>query len=205
MGILSSLLSTGSKVALAREWAKERARRDLGPAAAEIVPLVDSLPMAQVMGLPEYTVITIVETYADLTKRKIPPGEILARIETHRSSIGHLHVRLPDRAELEVYVFSRVSAEHADAEIGQDWIDLLVARSRERFGLPARVDMRWMDAPMITRQAPTAAPMRAKVVDWRARYEALHTAVRDHYWLGVSTEAEFLAAIEPFMEDSPPA
>ncbi len=196
MGLLSSIFSTGEKVALARDWAKERSRRDLGPVAAEFLPLIDKLSALQVMGLPEYSIITIVETFADLTRKKVPPGEILARIEAHRSSFSG-GVRLPERAELEVYVFDRMSLEHPTAELDREWTDLLVSRCRERFRLEPRPDLSWMDAPMITRRQPAPA-----VVDWEAKYKALHGVLMDH-WNGITTEQEFWTAIEPYLEEGP--
>jgi len=64
-----------------------------------------------------------------------------------------------------------------------------------------------MDVPMITRAAPrptAVKPRPATVVDWEAKYIAIRSAVYEHYWLGISTEEEFCAAVEPFMNELPP-
>lgn len=195
MGILSSFLSTGSKVTLAREWAKERARRDLGQVAEEFVPLVDALPTFRVMGLPEYSIITIVETYAELSKKKVLPGEILARIEAHRSSTTG-RVRLPERAELEVYVFDRMNIEHRDAQLDREWTDLLVDRCRARFGLEPKPDLSWMDAPMITRTTPKSP---AQGINYREQHAAMVGIIR-RYADGLLEESEFLELIWPFIK-----
>lgn len=91
MGILSRLLGLGgtSKDKLIKNLVKERIGSD--PMAASMgfdKNMVDSLTDIQLAGLPEATIVTIVETWAILSKKGIPDAEILERIEAHRSSLG---------------------------------------------------------------------------------------------------------------------
>ena len=49
--------------------------------------MIDSLGMLQLAGLPESTIVAIVETYAVLKKKGVSDQEIFQRIEDHRSSV----------------------------------------------------------------------------------------------------------------------
>jgi len=95
---------------LIRSLAKQRIRADPMAAAMGVNEnTVDSLGIMQLTGLPESTIATIVETYATLKKQGTQDGEIFARIEAHRATIGA--GQLPQPLTLENYVAYRIAIE----------------------------------------------------------------------------------------------
>lgn len=75
--------------------------------------MVEQLPPEVLLGLPEGTLVTIVETFAALKLQGVSDSEALQRIERHRSMIGS--GTMPSPLSLESYIWYRVSLEHSDA------------------------------------------------------------------------------------------
>lgn len=95
--------------------------------------MVDSLGMMQLAGLPESTVVTIVETYAMLKKHDASDQEIFQRIEAHRSSIGS--GEMPRPLNLASYIQYRLDLEHSHGiPISEEFISEVLRVSREHYG-----------------------------------------------------------------------
>jgi hypothetical protein len=72
---------------LIRQLAKQRIATDPMAAALGLTAAtIDSLPELQLAGLPEATILAIVETWAILRGQGIAESEIFAKIEAHRSA-----------------------------------------------------------------------------------------------------------------------
>ena len=112
-----------TKFDLIRKLLKARLRSDPMAQLAGINPdAVDSQPDAVILGTPEGTITTIVETYIAMKRQGVPEEEILLRIEEHRSEIGAGTVVFP--LPLRSYIRYRVSLEHsASAPVSDDSLD----------------------------------------------------------------------------------
>lgn len=136
MGFWKSLFGGGrpGKNDLIRSLAKQRVRDD--PMAAAMgfnEHMVDSLGMMQLAGLPESTIITIVETFAMLKKHGASDQEIFQRIEAHRSSIGS--GEMPNPLNLESYIQYRVELEHSHGSpISEEFVSEATRVCREHYG-----------------------------------------------------------------------
>ena len=95
--------------------------------------MVDQLSGLQLAGIPEGTIVTIVETWSQLIKKGIPEEEILMRIEEHRSSFGD-YGELPKLLTLSSYIKYRLDLEHQDGPpISEDFIDHAIEVSMKAF------------------------------------------------------------------------
>lgn len=136
MGILSKLFggSGTNKNKLIKNLVKERIGSD--PMAASIgfdKSMVDSLTDFQLAGLPEATIVTIVETWTLLSKKGIPEENILKHIEEHRSSLGDSG-NIPSPLTLSNYIKYRLELEHGHgASIREDFIDYAVGIAKRAF------------------------------------------------------------------------
>jgi tetratricopeptide (TPR) repeat protein len=94
----------------------------------------ESLSDFQLAGLPEATIVTIVETWAIGTRAGVPDAEIFARIEDHRS--GPLpRGELPTPLNLTNYVKYRLALEYAhEGPIGELFVESAVKLAREAYG-----------------------------------------------------------------------
>lgn len=119
MGFLASLFKKNpatkrpTKIDLIKSLVKKRVHDD--PMASFMgfdMSMVDQLPELQLMGLPEGTIVTIVETYATLKRHGASDSEIFERIEAHRRAacLGNM----PSNLDLERYIEYRVALEHTD-------------------------------------------------------------------------------------------
>jgi hypothetical protein len=85
--------------------------------------MVDALSEFQLAGLPESTIIAIVETWAILKKKGIPEEEIFMKIENHRASFGDFG-ELPTPLTLSNYIKYRLDLEHGHgAPIKKEFLD----------------------------------------------------------------------------------
>jgi len=136
MGILSKLFggSSTNKNKLIKNLVKERIGSD--PMAASIgfnKSMVDSLTDFQLAGLPEATIVTIIETWDILSKKGVPEEEILERIEAHRSNFGDSG-NMPSPLTLSNYIKYRLELEHGhSAPIREDFIDYAVGIAKRAF------------------------------------------------------------------------
>lgn len=139
MGFWNSLFGIGrpSKNDFIRNLAKQRLRQN--PMASLMglsESMVDSLGPLELVGLPESTIATIVETYAMLKKHRATDHEILGRIEAYRSSIGS--GEMPNPLNLESYIQYRVKIEHGHgAPISAQYVAETVRKCCQHFGCPA--------------------------------------------------------------------
>lgn len=121
------------KNSLIKELAKSRVRNDPIAAIGFDESMVDSLSGMQLAGLPEGTIVTIVETWALLKKKGIPDEEILQRIENHRSR-GCGGGSLPIASTLSSYVKYRVHLENeTGAQIADEFIEEAVEISKDKY------------------------------------------------------------------------
>ena len=103
------------KIKWIRAFVKKRVIQDPRAIVYGLSPaMVEQLPPEVLLGLPEGTLVTIVETFAALKSQGVPDSEALQRIERHRSMIGS--GAMPAPLSLESYIEYRVSLEHSNAE-----------------------------------------------------------------------------------------
>jgi hypothetical protein len=95
--------------------------------------IVHSLAPDQIAGLPESTILTIVETWAILRKKKILDSEIFSRIEQHRSQAFPLG-QMPSPLTLTTYVKYRLRLEHAHGlPLDDSFVDAAIATAKRTF------------------------------------------------------------------------
>ena len=100
------------RLKLVRSFVKKRVIQDPIASLHGYSPeMVDQLPPAVLLGLPEATLVLIVESFAALRKLGASESEALKRIEAHRSAVAP--GRMPASASLEQYVAYRLSLEHS--------------------------------------------------------------------------------------------
>jgi hypothetical protein len=93
---------------------------------------IDDLPIAMVMGLPEATVTTIVETWMELRRQGSSDKDIFELIEIHRSVLFGDEKRSPPQNIAE-YVKYRLSIEHPDAAISEPLFKHMVVEAMRFF------------------------------------------------------------------------
>lgn len=205
MGLLSALFGESKKIGLVRSLVWDRVAADSRAAAHGFTKeMVNSLTDAQLLGLPEATIATIVESYASLAKRGSVGDEALRSIERHRAQIGT--GRLPDPLTLESYVRYRLDIEHPDGSpIDDRGISASILICRMEFGIvtdPGTVQpitrslTPLLQAAELEREDPSAA----RDTTYRERYLQLREVVRG-FAEGEITEEEFFDAIEGHLED----
>jgi hypothetical protein len=122
-----------TKIDLIRTLLKSRLRSDSMAQLAEVSPdIVDAQPDAAIIGTPEGTIATIVETYTTMRRQGVPDAQILEFIEEHRSMIGA--DTMPSPLTLRSYIRYRVSFEYsASAPVSDDSIDYSIQEARKFF------------------------------------------------------------------------
>ncbi len=123
-----------SKIDLIRGLLKARLESDTMAKMAGVTPdLVDQQSNEDVLGAPEASILTIVESYVQLSRLGFPESEILRRIEKHRSMIGA--DIMPSPLTLRSYIRYRVSLEYAHtATVSDASLDSSIRAAREYFG-----------------------------------------------------------------------
>src|SRR5690606_12556195 len=95
---------------------------------------LDSFGVVKLAGLPESTVVTIVETYAILSKQGVAAEDIFQRIEAHRSpTMGSGD--MPEPLTLDSYTRYRVNLEHQDLPIPDRFIARATDEAKQHFDL----------------------------------------------------------------------
>ena len=122
-----------SKMDLVRRMLKARLRADPIAALLGAGPeVVDATNDVELMGTPEATIATIVETHATMKRQGVPEAQILELIENHRSMIGS--DRMPSPLTLRSYIRYRVSLEHsASAPVSDASLDSSIQETRVFF------------------------------------------------------------------------
>jgi hypothetical protein len=93
---------------------------------------------AEVMTLPEASIVTIIRTYSDFIHKRVAHAQALINIENHRSQIGSRDVDIR-RMNLDDYVAYRLSVELPNGpQPGMDdcWFNRCMKYSCEQFKLP---------------------------------------------------------------------
>jgi len=135
MGFFSKLLGGGvDKNALIKDLVRLRVRNDPAITAVGFNEKdVDSLPRLQLLGLPEATIATIVETWSILHKRGVSDVEIFQRIEEHRCRVFPRGV-MPSPLTLTNYVKYRLELEHSHGTAIQDlFVDAAVEVAKKAY------------------------------------------------------------------------
>jgi hypothetical protein len=103
-----------TKESLVRKLVKQRLANDPNFAKMfNVSPaVIDSMPIEVIMGLPEATIFSIVESWAQCLNENISPMRILQLIEAHRC--GAAEGEIPYSLSLEVYIRYRVNLEHSE-------------------------------------------------------------------------------------------
>jgi len=113
---------SSNKIKLIKNLAKKRFQNDPIAQAFSVVEYIDGLPDTKLMGLPEATIVTIVETYWQLRDQGLSDKEVLEAIENHRAIIGA--GTIPSPLTLSTYIKYRVGLEHSGiAPISETFID----------------------------------------------------------------------------------
>jgi len=137
MGFLGKLFNRSGvdKNSLIRNLVRLRVSNDpLAAAMGFREKMIDSLSGLQLAGLPEGTLVAIVETWSILHKNGMEDGEILSRIENHRSSMFP-RGQMPTPPNLLDYIKYRIELEHSEgAPISQQFIARAVDIARKAYG-----------------------------------------------------------------------
>lgn len=136
MGLMSTIFGDrGRKDALLRLLIKRRIAADPGAAAMGFrAEMVDALGRLDLLGTPEATIATIVESFATLIESGVTPSEAIGRIEWHRSPLGMLGEGRTN--DLEVYVGLRVALEHGGTPgLTGAIVKQHVAAARQHYGI----------------------------------------------------------------------
>ncbi|CAK8715354.1 MAG: hypothetical protein CDV28_11738 [Candidatus Electronema aureum] len=121
-----------TKESLIRELVKQRLANDPNFAKSfNVSPaVIDSMPIEVIMGLPESTIFSIVESWAQCLNKNISPMRILQLIEAHRCRAAE--GEMPYSLSLEVYIQYRVNLEHSEgASISDAHIDHCIYQARK--------------------------------------------------------------------------
>lgn len=114
----SQKFSTDKKIHLIKQLAKKRVQND--PVLKEKyrgknVPKIDDLPEMMLMGLPEGTIVSIVEVYWMMRNQaKGSDKEIFQAIESHRAPLSSEKTTMPSPLTLSNYVKYRLKIDHSD-------------------------------------------------------------------------------------------
>jgi hypothetical protein len=131
-GIFGKLFGKGmSKEDLIKNLVRKRIQND---PIAKMLGNVDDLPDSVLMGLPEATIVTIVETYCVMKQQANLPDEvILEAIEAHRSTFGDTGT-IPSLPTLSSYIKYRLSLEHPHgASISNTFVDKAIDEAKKFF------------------------------------------------------------------------
>jgi hypothetical protein len=138
MGLFGKFFNHGKvdKNSLIRKLLRLRVRNDpMATVAGFSEEMADSLSEFQLSGLPEGTLVAIVETWSILRKRGLEDREILSRIENHRSSLLPSG-QMPSPPNLLNYIKYRIEIEHSDgAPISDQFIDQAISMARKAYGV----------------------------------------------------------------------
>ena len=127
---LSSSSADFQKVAFIKSLVKKRIQKDPG---MSMTGNIDALSDTMLMGLPEATIVTIVETYLQLKRQGISVTESLKAIENHRASIGDSGI-LPSELTLSNYIKYRVGLEHSHgAPITDEFVEAAIKETIDAF------------------------------------------------------------------------
>lgn len=134
MGLLSKLFGGVDKSALIKDLVHLRIRSDpMASAMGFDEGMVNSLSTFQLAGLPEGTIVTIVETWTKLRKYGAPDPDIFRRIEDHRS-MAFPRGEMPSPLNLTSYIRYRLDIEHSQgAPLDDDFVESAIEIARKAY------------------------------------------------------------------------
>lgn len=164
------------KLELIRGLLRRRVQKSL---IAPFLGNVDNLTEYELMGVPEATIVTIVETQLPLEASGLSEAEIFSAIESHRSSVGT--GKIPKNLTLFKYVKYRLEIEHhRGISLRDDEIHFCINAASEFFPkFPGR-SMPNCD-PDIKRPSPPPAEQEEQFVEWLLLYEKEFEVFRKIY------------------------
>jgi len=111
--------SDADKIHFIKNLAKRRIMND---PIASMIGNIDDLSDTMILGLPEATIVYIVDTYQRLRRQGYSKNKSLEAIENHRASFGDSGA-LPSPLTLQNYIKYRLKIEHSEgAPISQEFI-----------------------------------------------------------------------------------
>lgn len=134
MRIFGKLFGKGmSKEKLIKSLVRKRIQDD--PFAKVLGIDVDALSDLELMGLPEATIVTIVETYYMMKHQEnLPDEEIFEVIEAHRSIMSGDTGTMPSPLMLSSYIKYRLSLEHSHGvPISSKFVDEAIEEAKRFF------------------------------------------------------------------------
>jgi hypothetical protein len=121
-----------SKKDLIKNMVRKRVQND--PITKKLGIDVDALSDLELMGLPEATIVTIVETYCTMKRQaNLPDEDIFEAIEAHRSMFGDTGT-MPSSLTLPSYIKYRLGLEHSHGvPISTKFIDEAIEEAKKFF------------------------------------------------------------------------
>jgi hypothetical protein len=126
------------KLSLIRQLVKIRVQNDQllkKKYEGKNVPSVDDFPEMVLMGLPEGTIVSIVETFWMMKNQtNASDKELLGAIERHRETLFPESGRMPSPLTLSNYVKYRLNIEHSQGvQISNEFIDECIKKANEAY------------------------------------------------------------------------
>lgn len=130
----SSIEGDTKKAKLIKKLIKERTESDPSLVVKGYhKSMVDSLSDLQLIGMPEATIVTVVETWAMLYNKGVLEDEIFKRIEAHRATLAGSG-EMPSPLTLSNYIKYRIDLEHQHGvPISNDFIDYAIDAAKRAF------------------------------------------------------------------------
>jgi len=131
MGLFSKLLGlSGQKESLIRRLLRNRISQDPSAASYGQSPdFADKMPTLMLMGTPEATIVTCVETWAKLKQSGQVEAAIANRIASLRHGPSH-------RASVEAVIRDRVQAEHGHSGfLPAEHVDWCIREAKITYGI----------------------------------------------------------------------
>jgi len=126
------------KLSLIRQLIKIRVQNDQllkNKYEGKNVPKVDDFPEIVLMGLPEGTIVSIVETFWMMkSQTNASDKEILDAIERHRKTLFPESGQMPSSLTLSNYIKYRLNIEHSQGvPISNEFIDECIRKANEAY------------------------------------------------------------------------
>ena len=155
------------KIELIKNLVKKRVQND--PIASTLGD-IDSLSETMLMGLPEATIMTIVETYCMMKRQgNLPDEEIFEAIEAHRSMLGDTGT-IPSPLTLSSYIKYRLGLEHSHgAPLRSKFVDKAIEEAKRFFLFIALKFGNWRSNPFQTNPPLKSLLDSLRVVDRAGR------------------------------------
>ncbi len=131
MGIFSKLMGmSDQKVNLIRTLLRQRIALDpTAKAMGQTPALADEMPMMMLMGLPEATIVTCVESWAQLRQQRVADAEIAKRIASLRGGA-------PGANTVEDVIRDRVQAEHGQSGfLPSEHVEACIREAKRAYGI----------------------------------------------------------------------